>query len=199
MRTPKWTLLLCGVATVVFFVPALGDATIYDRNAILNGEWWRLITGNLVHLSLTHFAYDLVALLIVGTIIEVRGDRNLWIVYCMAGTVIGLAVYMTSPELRFYGGLSGITSAALVYLGLDGLRQTGSWRWLSVFVLGFVTIKTGIELVSGTSFLFLSGPQLFVPVPVSHLAGACSALFVFILTRYKRRIRSVYGHGAQEV
>ena len=196
MKTPVLTLLLCGIATVVFFMPALGGAAIYDRDLIQGGQWWRLITGNLVHLSVMHFTYDVIALLVIGTVIELRGDRYLWLVYCFAGTAIGIAVYMASPELRFYGGLSGIVSAAVVYLCLDGLREPGIWRGLCGFALALTVIKIGIELALGLTFLSITESQPFIPVPVSHLAGACSALLVFALTRYKQEIRSVLEHGA---
>jgi rhomboid family GlyGly-CTERM serine protease len=191
MKIPLWTLLLCGIASVVYFVPALGDAAIYDRDLISVGEWWRLITGNLAHLSALHFTYDVVALAVVGTMIELRGERHMWLVYCIAGMAIGLAVYLACPELRFYGGLSGIVSAALVYLCLDGLRETGGWRWLCGFVLVLVASKIAIEFALGQSFLSLTSSEPFIPVPVSHLAGACSAVFVFVMTRYKHGIRSV--------
>lgn len=196
MRIPFWTLLLCGIATLVFLVPSLGAAAIYDRNLISGGAWWRLFTGNLAHLSALHLAYDVVALLVIGSIIELRGDRSVWLLYCTAGAAIGLAVYMTCPELRFYGGLSGIVSAALVYLCMDGLRDADGWRWVCRLALVLVTIKIGIEFMLGTSLLASATHQPFVPVPVSHLAGACSALLVFALTRHAHGGRSVYGSAA---
>lgn len=196
MKIPLWTMLLCSIASVIFFVPSLGDAAIFDRDSIVSGEWWRLITGNLVHLSAMHFISDVLALFVVGTIIELRGDRFLALVYCTAGMVIGLVVFMTSPELRYFGGLSGIVTAAAVYLCLEGLRDTGAWRWLCLFGLVLVAIKIGLEFMFGQSLLSVTEPHLFVPVPASHLAGACTALFVFILTRYKHGIQSLCERGA---
>lgn len=182
MKFPRWTLLICSLATVVFFVPSLGDSIIYDRELILSGEWWRLITGNLVHLSMMHFAYNVLALLVIGTIIELRGDRYLWLLYLTAGAVIGLVVHITSPELRFYGGLSGIVTAAVVYLCIGGLRDSGAWRWLCLSILALIAIKIGLEFMLGQSLLSVIETPSFVPVPVSHLAGACTALVLFIYT-----------------
>ncbi len=195
MKVPLWTLLLCCGATIVFFVPSLGDASIYDRDLIQNGEWWRLFTGNLVHLSAMHFLYDVIALLVVGAIIELRGDRYLWLVYLLAGVVIGFAVYVSCPELRFYGGLSGIVSAAVVYLCLDGLGDTGGWRWLCGVTLVLIVIKIAIELASGISLLSTTESQPFVTVPASHLAGGCLALMVFVWTRYKHGVRFACERG----
>ena len=179
MRFPVFTLLLCGIATVVFFVPPLGPAMIYNREAILGGEWWRLITGNFVHLSPAHFAADVLALLVVGTMIELRGERCVWLVYLSAGAAIGLTVYLTSPELQFFGGLSGIVTAALVYLCVCGMRDAGAWRWLCVTMLALVPIKITMEFMLGDTLLNIVGVQPFLPVPTSHLAGACAALCVY--------------------
>jgi rhomboid family GlyGly-CTERM serine protease len=186
MKVPVWTLLLCSVAAVVFVAPSLGDALIYDRGAISGGEWWRLITGNLVHLSGMHLSFDVLGLLVAGTIIELRGDRYVGLVYFMAGAVVGIVVYVTSPELQYYGGLSGIVTAVVVYLCLEGLRDTGGWRWLCLFGLTLVAVKIGLDLMLGKSLLAATESQPFVPVPVSHFAGACTALFAFVLTRWKQ-------------
>lgn len=178
MKFPRWTLLICGMATVLFFVPSLGSALIYDRASIQGGAWWLLLTGNLVHLSVTHFASDVLALLAVGTMIEQRGVRYLWLVYLAAAVTIGLTVYLALPALRFYAGLSGIVTAAVVYLCMDGLRDPGAWRWLCMPLLALVGVKIGLEFALGGTFLSATTSQPFVPVPVSHLAGACAALIV---------------------
>jgi rhomboid family GlyGly-CTERM serine protease len=191
MKFPIWTLLICSLSTVIFFVPAIGSVLIYDRQSILAGEWWRLITGNLVHLSMMHFLYDVLALLVVGTITELRGDKYLWLVYLASGTAIGVIVYMTLPELRFFGGLSGIVTAAMVYLCLNGLRDSGYRSWLWLFALIIVVTKIGIESMFGMSLLSASAKQPFVPVPESHLVGACMALLVYLLQNLHEQFISV--------
>lgn len=179
MRLPKWTLLVCVLATVIFLVPALKDTMIYDRDAIISGQWWRLITGNLVHLSLMHFTYDALALLVIGTAAEIGGVRYLWLVYATAAIVIGCAVFIASPELRFFGGLSGIVSATLVYLCLWGIR-TGVWRSFFFLVLVLAFVKIGLEFLLGESLLSATEHQPFIPSPVSHLAGAATGVLVFL-------------------
>lgn len=179
MRWPKWTLLVCVLATVIFLEPALKDTMIYDREAIVGGQWWRLITGNLVHLSTMHFTFDALALLIIGMVAEVRGIRYVWLVYVTAGVTIGVAVYIASPDLRFYGGLSGIVTATLVYLCLWGCLESGMWRMFYIFLLALVMAKIGVELIFGQSLLSTIGQQPFIPSPVSHLTGAVTGLVVF--------------------
>jgi len=180
MKLPKWTLLVCVLATLLFLVPAFKDTMIYDRDAIIDGQWWRLITGNLVHLSTMHFTYDVLAMLVIGIVVELRGIRYVWLVYLFAAMDIGAAVFIASPELRFYGGLSGIVTATLVYLCMCWGLESGIWRMFCISMLVLVALKIGMEFMFGQSLLSAADPQLFIPSPVSHLAGALTGVLVFL-------------------
>ncbi len=182
-RLPAWTLAICAAALLVYFVPGLGTVLIYDRAAIAHGELWRLLTGNLVHLSVAHLAYDLAAFLIAGTIIEQRGYRHFTMLCFSAAVLIGVAIFIFEPALRFYAGLSGVVTAAVAYLCLQGVTENGTWRWLCAAMLACLAVKLWFELVLGKSLLLAVSTEAFVPVPLSHLAGAVSAVILFALVR----------------
>ena len=180
-KFPVWTLLVCAVAAAAFFFDPIADALIFDRVAIADGQWWRLFSGNFVHLSAAHFASDVLGLLAVGSIVEVRGARYLGLVYIVAGLAVGLVLYWQLPQLRYFGGLSGIVSAAAAYLCLAGACEKGPRRMLFALALGLVTLKIALECVLDRSLLAAALPQSVVSLPQSHLAGAGAALAVFIL------------------
>lgn len=180
-RFPVWTLVICAGALFVFIVPGLGTLLIYDRVAIAHGELWRLATGNLVHLSTAHLAYDLGAFMIAGTIIEIRGYRYFPLLCLSAAMLIGVAIFVFEHALHLYGGLSGIVTAAVTYLCLHGLTEKGTWRWLCAAMLAGLTAKTGIELALGKSLLLAVSTETFVPVPLSHLIGVVTAILLFAL------------------
>jgi rhomboid family GlyGly-CTERM serine protease len=180
-RLPVRTLAICAAALLVHFVPGLVPLLIYDRAAITDGELWRLLTGNLVHLSDVHLALDLGAFLIAGAIIEQRGYRHFTTLCVSAAALIGVAIYLFQPQLQFYGGLSGVATAAVVYLCLQGITEQGSWRWLCAAMLAGLASKLWIEMVSGKSLLMFVGSGNFVPVPLSHLTGAVAAAILFTL------------------
>src|SRR6266702_2315273 len=127
-RFPFKTSLLCGAAGAVFAMPQLQALLIFSRAAIDDGESWRLITGNLVHLSPSHFFCDVTALLLVGALIEFRGYRHFALLCLVSAAMIGATVYVGSPELSVFGGMSGIVMAAVTFLCLGGLNDTGAWR-----------------------------------------------------------------------
>jgi rhomboid family GlyGly-CTERM serine protease len=192
-RLPVWTLVICAFALLTFIVPQLGNLLIYDRAAIIHGELWRLLTGNLVHFSITHLVYNLTACLIAGSIIELRGYRIFPLLCLVSALFIGLTLFMFEPELHLYAGLSGVVSAAITYLCLHGMGEKGVWRWLCAATLAGLTAKTIIELESGSSVMLLMSEESFVPVPLSHLAGIVAALLFFFLIHMTSLLRRSIG------
>jgi len=185
-RFPLWTLLACAIAGTVYGSVPLQALLIYDRAAIGDGELWRLVTGNFVHYSTAHFVYDVVALLIAGTLMEIQRLRSFAVLCLVSSALIGASLYLGKPEIIVFGGLSGIVTAAVTFLCLRGLDETGAWRWLCLAALACLVAKIGAEMALGSSFLFAAEPQDFVPVPESHLAGAVTALLLFLWTRPAR-------------
>jgi rhomboid family GlyGly-CTERM serine protease len=180
---PARTLLLCAAVVLIFFLPALSGALVYDRAAIADGQWWRLLSGNLVHHSGAHLALNVAALFVVGALMETRRHDRMVSLCVIAGLGIGLALYLAEPNLLYYGGLSGVVTALLVYLCLHGLRDASWWRWLCLAALMGLAIKVCAELWLNDAFLNFSQPQPFLPSPLSHLAGAATALLFFLLQR----------------
>lgn len=187
VRFPLWTLLVCAIAGAVYSSPPLQALLIYDRAAIGDGELWRVVTGNLVHHSASHFVYDVVPFLIAGTLMEIQQLRYSAALYLASAVLIGAALYLGKPEIIVFGGLSGVVTAAVMFLCLHGLDETGAWRWLCLAVLVCLVTKTGAEMALGSSFLFTTEPQNFVPVPESHVVGAAAALLLFLRTKRTAR------------
>lgn len=87
----------------------LQDALRYDRTRIDAGQWWRLLTGNLVHLGWMHLLLDGTALLLVWYLLG-HGFR-LWqwlIITGLSMLGVGAGLYLFDPRLITYVGLSGM-------------------------------------------------------------------------------------------
>jgi len=72
--TLPWRSLLLG-ADAVFAYLVLGAAPgawVFDRVAIAQGEWWRLVTAHWVHSDPAHAGWDVAALLLLGALFEAR-------------------------------------------------------------------------------------------------------------------------------
>lgn len=180
MRMPVWTLTIATAAAIVFGVPALEALLVYNREAIANGEVWRLVTGNAVHLSPNHFVRDLVAFALAGIALEATLQRHFAVLCLISASVIGVVLYLTYPDVLVYGGLSGVVTAILVYLALFGVSRRPAYRWLYITILAAVAAKIGAEM------LFIEtrygSSQAFVPLHEVHALGAATALLLFALT-----------------
>src|SRR5947208_1629568 len=111
-KIPIVTLIVVSLSAVVYLLP-VGPQLVYDRSAILNGEWWRLVTGHWVHFSSEHFLYDTAAFGIAGWMIESRRQRNFGGLCVLAAFVISAAMLLFNPQLEVCGGLSGLAIAAV--------------------------------------------------------------------------------------
>lgn len=182
------TLLLVGSAVAVYVAPGAADVLVFDRHAILAGEWWRLMTGNLVHFSVKHLVYDGLAVGIAGALLEHERAPRLALLWLAAALSVGVTALLGPSELVRFGGLSGIAYALVTALALRGVAQAGTWRWLCVATLALVAAKLGYELTTAR-FLFVPSDGGVIPVPASHAAGVVAALVLAIGDRLVARAR----------
>lgn len=94
------------------------SSMILDREAILNGQWWRIFSGHFVHLSVDHLSLNALALLLLctwGRAINRLG--SVLIVMLVSAPVLSCLLLMRGAE--WYAGLSGALHAGAVYLVLQ--------------------------------------------------------------------------------
>lgn len=88
---------------------AARDWASYDRAAIQHGQAWRLVSAHLVHLGWGHLWPNLLALLLIGGLLEEFLKPLEWLV---ASTVTAVAIsaglYVLDPGIHWYVGLSGV-------------------------------------------------------------------------------------------
>lgn len=182
-RFPVITLIIVFASVMVALVPTWQAALLYQRSDIMAGEWWRLFTGHWVHFSAKHLIYDTTVFGIAGWMIERRGCRNFIWLCVLTPLAIGLSLLFSAPQISVFGGLSGLATAAVVFLALNGLSDRGNWRWISIVALSATALKILFELLSGR-FVFLSFTDASITsVPLTHLVGALCALFTYSWSR----------------
>jgi rhomboid family GlyGly-CTERM serine protease len=175
-RLPWLTLAVIGLAVVASAIPALSRWFVFDREAIICGQWWRLMTGNWVHFSVDHLLADAVAVGVAGGLIERQGGgmRSFWL-YVAAAATVGLAVFFLAPEVTQYGGLSGVACGAFGCLALNEIKGSKVPRWLPVLVLTLLIAKVGWEYATGRA-LFVSMHDGMTVLPLAHAAGLLSGV-----------------------
>jgi rhomboid family GlyGly-CTERM serine protease len=176
---PVVTLLVVAAGIGTYVIPGLASHMVYDRSTILSGEVWRLLTGNWVHFSTRHLLYDLLALGIAGWIIERRGYPYFGLLCVLSALVIGTVLLAIRPEVQSYGGLSGVATAAIIYLALRGVKEPAPWRWICIAALILIVGKVLLESITGRFIITAADSAPFVPLPLSHIVGALTASLIF--------------------
>jgi len=156
---------------------------------VSGGEFWRLLTANLVHFGWLHTLMNAAALLLCALAFFMDYPLkkfSLLMFWCCAG--VGIGIYVLNPEYSPYAGLSGAIHGLIV----AGLLQTRAYPiWIRVLALGLVTAKLVQENSVGYQ---ASDLQALLPVAVaveSHLYGAIAGLVFatidWLLQRLKRK------------
>lgn len=175
-----WFALLIVLIGAVLQYFAL-DALRFDRQAIEAGQWWRVVTGNWVHLSWGHWWLNIASWLIVWLLFyDLASVRSWALSLFISSAFIGLGLWLFNPELNRYVGLSGVIYGLLV---LGGLRLWLLQKWLAVIMLSWFVLKTIWEQTVGPmpySAGIAGGPV----VVDAHLYGMLSGLLLYALTRW---------------
>jgi rhomboid family GlyGly-CTERM serine protease len=109
--------LAIAVVCIVMSLGADGARELfrYDRSALVDFELWRLATAHLVHLSIGHTALNVTALAIIALLFEAALDSFDWIVaVLLSALAIDVGLYVFSPEVAWYVGLSGALHGIMV-------------------------------------------------------------------------------------
>ena len=159
----------------------------YQRDALENGQYWRLVTAHLVHLGWGHLWPNLAALAIIGALFDgVFRNADWWRVSLVSAAAIDVGLYVFDPGVLWYVGLSGV---------LHGFVAAGAFALcLRRQMFG---IALAIGLCAKLTFEQLAGPVPFTaaavggPVVVAaHLYGAAGGVLAEAMAHVIRRRRS---------
>lgn len=114
-----------------FLPPQWHRALWFDRPAIDHGQWWRLLTGNLVHLGWRHLALNVVSLLIgIWVFYPARTPIAWTIALFVCAIVSSLGLYFFSPDVMWCVGMSGALHGLLMIGAIDWIRQGDRMGWV---------------------------------------------------------------------
>ena len=168
---------LAAVSTVLQIVPLAAEWLPYERATVEQGEFWRLLTGNLIHLGWGHLILNVAGLLAIGWLFAEEYTVLEWgWIFVVSGVVTSLGLYLFNPEIGWCVGLSG---------ALHGLFAAGAIAWL------FDGVAAGAWLLAGGAAK-VGYEQIYGAMPMSeetigggvvtdaHLWGAIGGLAIGI-------------------
>lgn len=114
-------LIAVGLAQVVMFGASI-EAGALRRDAVLAGEWWRLLTAPMLHGNVLHFWMNFAALESLGRTTETRGV-GAWvpIVFLLSALAGGVASLALPPDVASVGASGGL-------MGMFGFLAVMAYR-----------------------------------------------------------------------
>jgi rhomboid family GlyGly-CTERM serine protease len=190
MKYPKLTVGAVLLTTIMMAIPRLHSLFYFELSSVMSGEWWRLLSGHLVHADWEHWFWNVAALAVLGSYLEKR-SIYLWFQGILTGIAsVNILLLSGWSQVTRYCGLSGMLNTLLVLALYQYWQETRS-GW--VIAIAFICLsKLVLELFFGTSLLTdISWP----PFPFAHLAG--TLVGVLLLLRNKQYIEVKLNGGSQ--
>ena len=128
------------------------QALRYQREAIGQGQWWRLVTAHWVHLGVRHLLLDSAGLVLLWALYarELRPAGWLWVFACSTAA-IDAGLWWGEPQIHWYAGISGLLHGAWAAgaTALGHRRERTGWLMLAILA-GKLLLehRAGVSLVS---------------------------------------------------
>jgi membrane associated rhomboid family serine protease len=199
VEEPALTYVLIGVNVVVALGALLGGASAttggiggstllqegsVSREAIADGEYWRLVTSGFLHAGFLHLAFNMFALYILGSMLEPAVGRvRFGLVYAvalLAGSFGALLLEPDAPTVGASGAIFGLMGAAVVVMRNRGISpmESGLGLWIGLNLLITFTI-----------------PNISIGGHVGGLIGGTVAAFLLFDLRDRLRIPELVPTG----
>ncbi len=166
-----WLSLGVGTTSLLLQVTGMAELLRFGRQEIQDGQWWRLLTGNLVHLGYPHLFLNLAGLAIITLLLAPAMTGKQWFITGLTSMLgVGIGLFLLDPELSWYVGLSG----ALYGLLLGGaIAEYRNHKQISLILIAYTVGKIVWEQLYGAveSSERISGGNVIVN---AHLYGMVS-------------------------
>ena len=160
---------------------------IFQYDAVMSGDVYRLITHPFVHLSGYHFLLDAGAFLLLYTgLYEKRPSRRMFILAVCGLFGLGAPLVFT-PEIYSRGlcGFSGVAHGLMAFSALEMMNDPKNVPKnfkIGLACLLSVTLKSIYEAVTGdVVFSFLHFGLCGIPIAVCHTGGVMGGIFSFFV------------------
>ncbi len=184
--------------SIIIFLLLFSDSQInqalrYSTVDIESGQLWRMFSAHLIHLNVAHGLMNLVAfiiiILLVGNLLSLT--RWVWVFFILS-SLISLSLFLFSPDILWYVGLSGVLHGFLTLGLVRGSIAGDKLHFLALCFLVVKIVREQLPLFDVNHFQQIIGGAVVVD---AHLYGALSGLvlagfFYFQDKRYPSRTKN---------
>lgn len=156
---------------------AAREALSYQRPALTQGQWWRLLSAHFVHLDFEHAALNAMGLVLMWALFARDYSPPHWLaIYLGAALAVSAGLWFFTPQIAWYVGASGALHGVMTAGTLAHLRRRDLDGWILAV---FIVLKLGYEQFSG-ALPFAGSPDTVVD---AHLYGAIGGVVLALLFR----------------
>ena len=174
-------LVLLSVCVLLLVIQSGGGAAQaalrYDRGALAAGQWWRLLTGHVIHLGYEHALLDVAGLVLMWTLFARDYAARGWLLI-VALSVVGVdaGLWLLSSTTQWYVGSSGVLHGVLAAGTCAHLRRREPDGWLlALLLVGKLVYEQSLGALPLTA-----GGAVIVD---AHLYGAVAGALAALLLR----------------
>jgi rhomboid protease GluP len=186
------TPILLGINILVFILMAASGVSIFQPESealiqwganfgviTLEGEYWRMVTANFIHIGIIHLAVNMISLHFIGRVLEpIIGKWNVILAYLFTGVLAALTSLFWHSDVVSAGASGSLFGLFGAFLYLLTTKLFAPEQRMAIFkqmgmLLAFNLIygmKEGIDnaahiggLVSGFIFMFIFFPCIKNP------------------------------------
>ncbi|WP_147305168.1 rhombosortase [Alkalilimnicola ehrlichii] len=143
----------------------LGASLSYRRDAVLDGRYWLLLSGQFVHIDLAHVSLNAAGLILIWLLwSEQLRTFNGMFIGIWSALSVAFALLLIHPQIVGYAGFSGVLHGLAAGGALLGLRRQPRFNALFLVLLA---AKLGWELWGSAP-----SPHAFDVIVEAHAWGA---------------------------
>lgn len=150
--------------------------------AVLDGEWYRLVTSSFLHFSLEHLFNNMLLLVCLGSYLEKEFGRVKYIIFYFAAGILSSAVSMFymlyRGEMAVSAGASGVVYAMIGALLYIIILNKGRFKNLTIrrfMIMIILSLYFGFTSVGGNVD------------NAAHIGGICGGFLLGILLYRKKK------------
>lgn len=198
---PRVTYILLYINIIIFLLLELnGGSTNIEalvqygakyNPAILEGEWWRIVTSMFLHIGFLHLIMNMIALYYLGMMVErIFGSLRFIYIYLLAGIAGGLTSFAFNISIAAgaSGAIFGLLGALLFFGSVyrDLFKQTMGKNLILILIInivfGFIVpqIDMGAHL-GGLIGGYIASAIVFVPNQRRPFIQIIALVFYFLV------------------
>ncbi len=160
---------------------------VFDREAISQGEWWRLLTAHFTHSSTSHAFWDVLAFTGVTYYLSQYSIKQMLVSVFMGIAAVDILLLSALSSLDYYCGLSGILFSPLLLICYHFLKENSVV--VGALPLLIVCAKIFSEVYFQNTLFVDTAWQAY---PEAHLAGLMAGFCCMAFT-YRGREKNNAG------